>query len=365
MPTLGNKLNFAQYEAQNLVVHLTNPAPSGAVKGQLYFNNVSNTLWYYDGTTWVQAGAAGALAAHATTHQPGGSDPMAVDAAVGTGSLRTLGNGSVQAMPGNYRLDQIAAPTALVSLNGQRLTSVADPTASTDGANKQYVDNLSSGLDAKASVKVATTANITLSGTQTIDGYSVLAGDRVLVKNQSSSPANGIYVAASGAWTRAADMDSWAEVPASYVWVEQGTTQQDTGWLCTSDAGGVLETNNIIWVQFSGAAMMVAGGGLTRTQNTLDVGQGYGLVVNADDVALNRTLVPSYYSTTTHAAGTTWTYTQATHGCSARQGLIVQCQVAASGAVVLPDIVVTSGGDVTVTFGVSQTLNTIRTTIIG
>ena len=175
------------------------------------------------------------------------------DGAAGTVSLRTLGTGAAQAFPGNGRLDQLAAPTAPVALNNQKITGLGTPTADTDAATKLYVDTASQGLDAKASVRAATTANITLSAPQTIDGVSVIAGDRVLVKNQSTASGNGIYLVAAGAWTRATDMDAWTEVPNAFVFVEQGTTLADTGWVSTADPGGTLGTTNITWTQFSGA----------------------------------------------------------------------------------------------------------------
>lgn len=170
------------------------------------------------------------------------------------------------------RLDQMAAPTGSVSMNSQKITGLATPTADTDAANKGYVDSVAQGLDPKASVRAATTANITLSGTQTIDGVSVIAGDRVLVKNQTTTSANGIYVAAASTWARAADMDNWTEVPNAFVFVEEGTTNADTGWVCTSNAGGTLGTTAVAWAQFSGAGTYIAGNGLTLTGNTFAVG---------------------------------------------------------------------------------------------
>jgi len=132
------------------------------------------------------------------------------------------------------------------------------PSASTDIANKSYVDTVAQGLDTKASVVAATTVNITLSGTQTVDGIALVASDRCLVKNQTLSQNNGIYDVSAGAWTRSADMDTWAEVPGAYVFVETGTTQADTGWVCTSNAGGTLGTTAITWAQFSGAGSGVS-----------------------------------------------------------------------------------------------------------
>lgn len=132
------------------------------------------------------------------------------------------------------------------------------PSNSTDIANKAYVDTVAQGLDTKASVVAATTVDITLSGTQTVDGIALIAADRCLVKNQTLSQNNGIYVVASGAWTRSTDMNTWAQVPGAYVFVETGTTLADTGWVCTSNAGGTLGTTPITWAQFSGAGSGVS-----------------------------------------------------------------------------------------------------------
>jgi hypothetical protein len=120
------------------------------------------------------------------------------------------------------------------------------------------VDTVAQGLDTKASVVAGTTVNITLSGTQTIDGVLLVAADRVLVKNQTLPQENGLYLCAAGAWTRTTDMNTWAQVPGAYVFVEQGTTLADTGWVCTSDAGGTLGTTAITWAQFSGAGSGVS-----------------------------------------------------------------------------------------------------------
>lgn len=195
------------------------------------------------------------------------------DGAAGTPSMRTLGTGAQQALGGNTRLDQIAVPTAPVSLNSQRVTSLADPTAAQDAATKAYVDAARQGLDAKESVRAATTANITLSGTQTIDGVSVVADDRVLVKDQTTASENGIYDVAAGAWSRAADADSDAEVNAGmYVFVEEGTTYGDSGWVLSTDNPITLDTTDLAFVQFSGASDVAAGAGLTKTGSTIDVG---------------------------------------------------------------------------------------------
>ncbi len=185
------------------------------------------------------------------------------------------------------RLDQLAAPTAALGLNNQRITGLADPSAAQDAATKNYVDLTVQGLDPKASVKAASTANIaSLSGTMTIDGVALVAGDRVLVKDQTTTSANGVYVVAAGAWVRAVDLSTWDEHVSAYLFVEQGTVNADVGYLCTVDPGGTLGTTAITFVQFNGAGQVVAGNGLTKTGNTIDVGAGTGITVAADSVGL-------------------------------------------------------------------------------
>jgi len=144
--------------------------------------------------------------------------------------------------------------------------------ASNRVASKGYVDGVAQGLDIKDSCKAATTANITLSGTQTIDGVSVLAGDRVLVKDQSTQSENGIYIAAASGWARSADFAAGTSEAGAFTFVEQGTVNGDNGFVCTSDKGSdVVGTNNIVFSQFSGAGQITAGNALTKVGNTLNV----------------------------------------------------------------------------------------------
>ena len=137
-------------------------------------------------------------------------------------------------------------------------------------ATKEYVDAIKQSLDVKDSVKVATTANISLSGTQTIDGASTSAGDRVLVKDQSTAADNGIYVVAGGSWSRATDADSSAKVtPGMFVFVELGTAGGDNGYVLTNDSV-TLGSTALTFTQFSGAGQITAGDALTKTGNTLN-----------------------------------------------------------------------------------------------
>ncbi len=207
-----------------------------------------------------------------------------------------------------YRLDQFAAPTTSVSFNNNKITGLADPTSAQDAATKAYVDATRSGLDVKDSVRAATTANITLSGTQTIDGVSVTTGDRVLVKNQSTASQNGIYVVAAGSWARATDADSDAEVtPGLFTFVEEGTVNSDSGWVLSTNSTITLGTTALTFAQFSGAGQITAGDGLTKDGNTLNVATADTgrIVVNADsiDLASGVVTVGTYKSVTVDTYG--------------------------------------------------------------
>lgn len=185
--------------------------------------------------------------------------------------------------------DGSVAMTGALQMGNNRITGLAAPATGTDAATKDYVDSVSQGLDVKASVRVATTANITLSGTQTIDGVSLNLGDRVLVKDQTSGSQNGIYIVQSGAWARAADADTSAEVTAGlFTFVEEGTVNQDSGWILSTNGAITLGTTALTFTQFSGAGQIVAGFGLTKTGNTIDIGTASTarIVVNANDIDL-------------------------------------------------------------------------------
>jgi hypothetical protein len=157
--------------------------------------------------------------------------------------------------------------TNISTTTGQVTTT---PSANTDIANKFYVDTVAQGLGPKAACAAATLTSITLSGLQSIDSYTTLAGDRVLVKNQSTSSENGIYIASASAWTRSTDMDVWSEVPGAYTVILNGG-QANTGWVCTATATGTIGVTAMPWVQFSGTNTYFAGTGLTLAANTFSI----------------------------------------------------------------------------------------------
>ena len=187
------------------------------------------------------------------------------------------------------RLDQLAQPSAAVGFNAQRITGLADPVGDQDAATKAYVDATAVGLDVKNSARVATTEDITLSGVQTIDGVGVLAGDRVLVKDQATGSENGVYdVVSGGAWTRSEDAVQDELTSGSFVFVEEGSINGSAGFVVSTANPITIGTTNIEWSQFSGAGQITAGAGMTKSGNTLDVNTASSdrVVVNANNIDL-------------------------------------------------------------------------------
>jgi hypothetical protein len=171
----------------------------------------------------------------------------------------------------------IAANTGDLDVNNQKITNLATPTNASDAATKGYVDGVSQGLDVKQSVRVATTGALSittdLEAGDSVDNITLVAGDRVLVKNQASGAENGIYVVqASGAAVRADDANSNDDVTAGmFTFVEEGDTYADTGWVLTTNETITLGTTALAFAQFSGAGTYTAGPGLDLTGGDFSV----------------------------------------------------------------------------------------------
>jgi hypothetical protein len=167
--------------------------------------------------------------------------------------------------------------TGAIAMGTNKITGLGTPTDGTDAATKSYVDTTVQGIDWKASVKAATTANLTLASDlengDTLDGVTLATGDRVLVKDQSTGSQNGIYVVkASGAPDRSTDADDGAEVTANFaVFVEQGTVNADSGFTLTNNGAVTIGTTALAFTQFTGLGQIIAGTGLDKTGNTLDI----------------------------------------------------------------------------------------------
>jgi len=156
----------------------------------------------------------------------------------------------------------IGATTPSTAAFTSATVSVA-PVSGNDVVNKTYLDYFATGLSWKQPVLCATTANISLTGVQTLDGISAVAGSRVLVKNQTAAAENGIYISAASAWARSTDANDWTELLSAIVFVESGTTLAGSAWYCTAQPGGTIGTTAVVWSNFSVASVYTAGTGLT------------------------------------------------------------------------------------------------------
>ena len=180
-----------------------------------------------------------------------------------------------------------------VDVNTSKIINVTDPAAGQDAATKAYVDSVASGLDVKESVRVATTAAGTLASDfengDTVDGITLATNDRILIKDQGTASENGIYtVNATGAPTRATDFDTTDEVTTgAFTFVEVGTTNVNTGWVLSTSGTITLDTTALTFTQFSGAGLITAGDGLTKSGNTIDIVPGDGLDVAADEISVD------------------------------------------------------------------------------
>jgi hypothetical protein len=265
------------------------------------------------------------------------------------------------------KLHNFALATASVDLNNQKITNLTDPTNPQDAANKRYVDAAVVGIDWKPSVRLATTAAITLAtgleNGDTLDGVTLATGNRVLVKNQTDATENGIYVvAASGAPARSSDADTAAEITASFaVFVEEGTVNTDSGWTLTNNGTITVGTSELSFTQFTGLGQITAGAGLTKTANTLDVIGGDGITVNADSVVIDRTVVVTKYAATI-GDGTNTSYT-VTHNLNTRDVVVSLYDTASPYAEVMADVEHSTTNTITVLFSVAPTTDKYRVVV--
>lgn len=303
------------------------------------------------------------------------------------------------------RLDQMAAPTADVSLNSRKITGLADPTSDTDAANKRYVDGAVQGLSWKTAARVSSITDVDLeSPGASIDGVTLASGDRVLLLGQTAPEENGIYVwsGASATLTRAADANSAAELKGAAVFVTEGT-RADQAYTLVTDGSITVDTTPLSWTQFTGLGQVVAGTGLTKTGNTIDVvGTADRITANSDSIDIASTYV-GQASITTLGTITTGTWngttiavanggTGATDAAGARTNLgattkyassiggattiavthnlgtkdvVVTVRENSSDAVVECDITMTDTNTVTLGFAVAPAAGALRVVVVG
>ena len=268
-------------------------APSSLSPSELAFNEADLKLYYGFGDNGSTPPSASSIIT------VGGSGAFFNKTDTRTANTVLVGPASGSAAAPTFRalvaadllkLNEFTAPDGAISANSQKITNLATPTADGDAASKSYVDSVSQGLDIKEAVKVATTANITLSGTQTIDGVAVSADERVLVKDQSTASQNGLYLCKAGSWARTDDLATGDDASSVFVFVDQGTVNSDNGFVCSTNKGSaVVGTNNLTFVQFSGAGQITAGDGLDKSGNTMsvDLKSNGGLVIESTEIAVD------------------------------------------------------------------------------
>lgn len=292
MPEFFAYLDLHNSELRNARVHLLGAEPAGA-EGLLMMDTVVHKLKYHNGTSWITVESAGAgmpatlFDANTILKADTDNTPEALTVTEGTvvgrlagGEISAVSAADLRTLLGALNL--FTAPAASLSLNSQRITSLANPVDPTDAANRAYVDAVAQGLDVKEAVRVATTANIDLAAPgAAIDNVTLAPGDRVLVKNQTApnGELNGIYVFDTGAtpMTRAGDADSSAEVTAGmFTFVAEGDTHADQGWVLTTNNPITLGTTDLVFTQFSGPGTVVGTTNrITVTGNQVDISTNY------------------------------------------------------------------------------------------
>lgn len=232
------------------------------------FGAGASTLYFFDGTNPIAQADARAWLTQRILNASSGN----------FGVVKTNASGQIAdnlTFNGTATVSNFKAATDIDAGNN-KITNLAEPTAGTDAATKTYVDNLAAGLKWKDdTARCLSASNVTLSGLQTIDGVVMSAGERVLLIGQTTPSENGIWTVAAGAWSRPADFATGSAQANAAIFVSEGTTYADTAWTMTNDAGGdIVDTDDLVWAQFSGAGSINAGDGLIKTGNTLSVDYG-------------------------------------------------------------------------------------------
>jgi hypothetical protein len=219
----------------------------------------------------------------------------AVGNSIGNGLDYDDASGAISVDPSEFALNAVGAPTGDVAMATYKITGLGAPTNSTDAATKAYVDSATEGLHIHESVVAATTANVNLANAlengDTLDGITLATGNRILVKNQTTTSENGIYVVqASGQPVRATDFDTATEVDSGdFVFVYSGTANASTGWVQTNRPA-TIGTDPIVFTQFSGAGTYLAGNGLTLTGTTFSIDTGVTADLSTAQTLTNKSI---------------------------------------------------------------------------
>lgn len=405
-------LDLNNNQILNFLVQLLASDPSSPAEGQMWYNSTSHQLKYRNNSATIVVAAG--VTIDTTTGDYTSSAPGDATAAGSTGLAADAGHkhGRETTQTHTYisdfdtqvrtsRLDQMAAPTSDVSWNSHKITNLLDPTAAQDATTKNYVDNAIQGVTWKEAVQAATTAALaantyangasgvgaTLTANANgaianIDGYAVVAGDRLLVQNEATASHNGIYTATQLGdgthpyiLTRATDNDDGTEIAASAVFVLNGTTNGNQGFIVTSPlVGGTMTmgTTSITWTQFSGVAELTAGTGITISGKTVSLttpvstangGTGSGTIAGArTNLSSTANALPQKYTATIGDGSTT--AISVNHGLGTSD-VVTSIYDASSLLEVSCDVTHTDANHTTFTFATAPASNAYKVVIIG
>lgn len=355
------QIDMGRLEIRNLLLHIIAGDATTPTEGQVWYDSTAQRVKIRrNSVTSILVTDGGDLTAGSVLNTALATNPLLRTNHTGTQLAASISDFDTQVRTST--LNQMAAPTAALSVNSQRITNVATPTTATDAATMGYVDTAVTGLSWKSAVRVATTANITLSAPQTIDGVAVVAGDRVLVKNQTTSQNNGIYLVAAGAWTRTTDNDTAAEMLGAAVMAQEGTANQNTQWIQTVDAAITLNTTPLTWSQFGGGQAYTAGNGLLLSANAFSAVADTGILVTGSGIAVNSAVVVKKYAVT--IGNGSLTSIAVNHALNTKDVTFSVRQVS-DDAFVECDAVSTDVNNLTLSFAVAPTASALRVTVHG
>ncbi len=327
----GTNIDLQKNEIQNAVAQNLGSAPSSPAVGQYYYDTGTGRFTFRGASGWI--------------------DPSDRANHGGTQTASTISDFDTQVR--TSRLDQMAQPTGDVPFNAHKITGLADGSSAQDAVTYSQLQAVLNGRDFKDSVRAATTANGTLATAyangQVIDGVTLVTGNRILLKNQTSGSENGIYVvAASGAPSRATDADSATKITSNMtVMVEEGTTLADTQWTMTNNGAIVVGTTALVFAQTGAGTTYTAGSGISIGGGAISIDTAVVVRKYATDVG-NAALTSI---TVTHNLGTRDVEVQVYDTTSYEQ---IEC-----------DIVRTTTNTVTLGFTAAPGTNALRCVVQG
>ena len=295
-------IDMAGNQVLGLVLQVLASAPTPYGAGHTYYDSTLGCAQVYNGSAWVPADAS-KVAAGAIALSKLATDPLARAIHTGTQTAGTISNlaTTVQA----YSLDQFAVPAANLAFNSKRITGLADPVGAQDAATQAWVtaqvQSAAAGISSKPPVRVVAAGNIMLSGTSTIDGVAVVAGNRVLAIGQSTPSQNGPYIVAAGAWSRPTDTGTDGEVETGAMWLAtEGTSYAGTQWRCATTGAITLGSTAISVVQFSAGTSFTAGNGIGISSYVISINLAgtSGLMVDGTGLYIDNTIVARKFAAT-------------------------------------------------------------------